>query len=260
MKPLLLDLFCKAGGAGMGYHRAGFDVTGVDISPQPNYPFRFIQADALEYVAAHGTEYDVIHASPPCQHYSVMTRGRWQDRIDDHPDIIDEVRRLLVETGRPFIIENVGGARNLLINPIMLCGTMFGLQTRHGSQLRRHRYFELNQFEIMLTSTCQHQKWISAIGVYGGGQNPARRNVRHESISIAGHSQPGGKMRPNRIPSTIGVWSHSGRSSNRDNIISFGVQDRRDAMGIDWMTGKELSEAIPPVYTEYIGKHLIERM
>lgn len=231
IKPKLLDLFCGAGGAAMGYYRAGFDVVGVDIMPQPRYPFKFIQADALEYIAEHGAEFDAIHASPPCQLYSTMTNGRWKDR--EHPDLIDPVRDLLIASGKPYVIENVEGARAKLINPIMLCGTMFGLQTKHGSQLRRHRYFECNSF-FVLVMPCRHNNG-SAIGVYGGGQNPARKR-----------------------PATIGVWGHAGGSSNRDGLIQFGTQDRRDAMGIDWMTGNELAEAIPPAYTEFIGRHLME--
>jgi len=229
MNPILLDLFCCAGGAAIGYHRAGFDVVGVDIKPQPRYPFEFHQADALEYVSEHGAEFDAIHASPPCQLYSTMTKGRWKDR--EHPDLIKPVRDLLVASGKPYVIENVEGAREKLVNPIMLCGTMFGLQTKHGSQLRRHRYFECSNFFI-LTPTCQHNNG-SVIGVYGGGQNPARKR-----------------------PATIGVWGHAGR----DGLIQFGTQDRRDAMGIDWMSGDELAEAIPPAYTEFIGKNLIESL
>lgn len=217
----------------MGYYRAGFDVVGVDIKPMPRYPFEFHQADALEYCAAHGAEFDAIHASPPCQLYSVMTNGRWQDRLPNHPDLIMPVRKLLIDTGKSYVIENVSGARGNLINPILLCGTMFGLQTNHGSQLRRHRYFESSSF-FVLTPTCQHNNG-SVIGVYGGGQNPARKR-----------------------PATIGVWGHAGGSSNRDDLIQFGTQDRRDAMGIDWMTGDELSEAIPPAYTEFIGAHLLK--
>jgi DNA (cytosine-5)-methyltransferase 1 len=245
--PRLLDLFCCAGGAGMGYHRAGFEVVGVDIKPQPRYPFEFHQADALDvlsrmlkgekFQASDGNwygidDFDAIHASPPCQRYSTMTAGRWQDRIESHPDLIAPVRDLLKQTGRPYVIENVEGARAELINPILLCGTMFGLQTKHGSQLRRHRYFEMST-PMFLVPTCQHNNG-SVIGVYGGGQNPARRR-----------------------PATIGVWGHAGGSSARDGLTQFGTQDRRDAMGIDWMTGNELSEAIPPAYTEYIGKQLL---
>lgn len=224
----LLDLYCSAGGAGYGYHLAGFDVVGVDIVPQPRYPFAFHQGDALEYLAAYGHEFDYIHASPPCQAHSAMTKGRWKDRVSNHPQLIKPTRELLLKSGKPFDIENVPGAP--LINPILLCGTMFNLTTKHGSQLRRHRYFETN-WQVGLVSPCNHNK-ASAIGVYGGGQHPNRR----------------------KVPATIGVWGHAGGSSNRDNLLQFSTQDRRDAMGIQWMSGDELSEAIPPAYTKFLGE------
>ena len=142
--PRLLDLFSGAGGAGEGYRRAGFDVTGVDIKPMPNNPHTFIQADALEYVAAHGHEYDAIHASPPCQPYSraVTSRSsRWNDTLGkDEPALIEATRALLQESGRPYVIENVVGAP--LQSPILLCGSMFGLH------IARHRLFEIHPFVL----------------------------------------------------------------------------------------------------------------
>lgn len=117
----LLDLFCGAGGAGEGYRRAGFEVVGVDIKPQPKNPHRFIQGDALEYLAEHGGEYDAIHASPPCQAHCDL-KHMWNAK--DNPDLIGPTRELLQKIGRPYIIENVEGAP--LISPIILCGTMFG--------------------------------------------------------------------------------------------------------------------------------------
>lgn len=101
--PKLLDLFSCAGGAGVGYRRAGFEVTGVDIADQPRYPFEFIQADAIEYVLAHGHEYDVIHASPPCQVHSITANAH----DNAHPDLLEPTRAALIEIGRPYIIENV---------------------------------------------------------------------------------------------------------------------------------------------------------
>jgi DNA (cytosine-5)-methyltransferase 1 len=129
----LLDLFCGAGGAAMGYYRAGYtEIVGVDIHPQKRYPFTFVQGDALEYLAAHGHEFDLIHASPPCQAYS---RARMLQG-NDHPDLVGPTRELLIASGKPYIIENVVGAP--LINPIRLTGTMFGLLTV------RPRLFESN--------------------------------------------------------------------------------------------------------------------
>ncbi|MGV9645139.1 SAM-dependent methyltransferase [Streptomyces sp. NPDC003514] len=131
-RPRLLDLFCCQGGAAKGYADAGFDVTGVDIAPQPRYPYRFVQADALAYVVEHGAGFDFIHASPPCQHDSECQRLRG----NIHPDLIAPTRSALEATGRPWVIENVGGAVPKLRGPVMLCGPMFGLATY------RHRFFE----------------------------------------------------------------------------------------------------------------------
>ncbi|MFI9809012.1 class I SAM-dependent methyltransferase [Streptomyces sp. NPDC052301] len=131
-RPRLLDLYCCQGGAAKGYDDAGFDVTGVDKNPQPRYPFRFVQADAIAFVLEHGAEFDFIHASPPCQHDSDCQRI--QNR--EHPDLIAPTRTALETTGRPWVMENVGGAAPKLRRPVMLCGPMFGLETY------RHRFFE----------------------------------------------------------------------------------------------------------------------
>ncbi|RAJ88876.1 MULTISPECIES: SAM-dependent methyltransferase [unclassified Streptomyces] len=128
----VLDLFCCQGGAGKGYSDAGADVTGVDSAPQPRYPFRFVQADAIGFVREHGAEFDFIHASPPCQLDTDCQRLRG----NDHPDLIAPTRAALEATGRPFVIENVRGALPKLRNPVLLCGAMFGIATY------RHRYFE----------------------------------------------------------------------------------------------------------------------
>ena len=133
----MLDLFCGAGGCSAGYHRAGFDVTGVDIAPMPGYPFAFIQADALDFLSQYGREYDVIHASPPCQGYSITARMPW---VPAYPMLIKQVRDALTATGRPYVIENVPGAP--LRNPILLCGLMFGLL------VIRHRLFETMPFML----------------------------------------------------------------------------------------------------------------
>ncbi|MCX4991359.1 MULTISPECIES: SAM-dependent methyltransferase [unclassified Streptomyces] len=132
LHPRLLDLFCCQGGASKGYADAGFDVTGVDIAPQPRYPFRFIQADAIAYVLAHGAEFDFIHGSPPCQHDSECQRIQG----NTHPDLIAPTRAALEATGRPWVLENVRGAVRKLNAPVMLCATMFGLANY------RHRFFE----------------------------------------------------------------------------------------------------------------------
>ncbi len=131
-RPRLLDLFCCQGGAGKGYDDVGFDVTGVDKDPQPRYPFRFVQADAIAFVLEHGAEFDFIHASPPCQFDSDCQRLQG----NTHPDLIHPTRAALETTGRPWVIENVGGAVPKLHAPVMLCGTMFHLATY------RHRFLE----------------------------------------------------------------------------------------------------------------------
>ncbi|WP_328749636.1 SAM-dependent methyltransferase [Streptomyces sp. NBC_00285] len=130
--PRLLDLFCCQGGAAKGYSDAGFDVTGVDINPQPRYPFRFVQADAIAFVLEHGAAFDFIHASPPCQHDSDCQRI--QDNA--HPDLIAPARAALEASGRPWVMENVRGAVPKLHRPVMLCGPMFAVDTY------RHRFFE----------------------------------------------------------------------------------------------------------------------
>jgi DNA (cytosine-5)-methyltransferase 1 len=211
--PTLLDLFCKAGGAGEGYRRSGFDVTGVDIESQPNNPHRFICADALEYLEAHGHEYDAIHASPPCQGYSnlkAMHPGK------KYPMLIEPVRTMLQKIGKPYVIENVPGSPLITYSDlfgfhgVMLCGSMFDLKCSRG-WLRRHRNFETS-FPIV-QPTCNHPK-SPAVGVYGHG----------------GHS---GKH----------------RMLYRD--------EASEAMRINWMNRDEMCQAIPPAYTEFIGRYLI---
>jgi len=156
VKPRLLDLFCGAGGAAMGYHRAGFTVVGVDIRPQPNYPFRFLERDALtlmETFLAREDDwfvidyFDAIHASPPCEHYANVTS--WRGDTSDHPDLIGPTRELLEATGLPWVMENVPEAP--LRADFKLCGTSLGLR------VRRHRAFETNWSGIALAHPCQHR-------------------------------------------------------------------------------------------------------
>lgn len=141
----------------MGYHLAGMSVTGVDIKPQPKYPFLFVQGDALEYLANHGREFDFIHASPPCQGYSVL-KGLGGS---DAPKLIGAVRELLIQTGKPWVIENVSGARAAMIDPVVLCGSSFGLG------VRRHRLFEAN-FAVAPPACC-HKTQPNPLDVTGSG-------------------------------------------------------------------------------------------
>ncbi len=204
-RPRLLDLFCGAGGAAMGYHRAGFDVVGVDIAPQPRYPFEFVQADAIEFMAEEALMpgFDVYHASPPCQAYS------WSARRWDVPraDLLDPTRQLLKEIGRPWVIENVIGAP---MDGVALCGTYFGLG------VLRHRRFESSELLLAPGGSCRH------IGTVGEG----------DYVTVAGHGGDNAK-------------GHGSRAQ------------KQAAMGIDWMTDVELNEAIPPAYTEWIGRQLL---
>jgi DNA (cytosine-5)-methyltransferase 1 len=221
-KPRLLDLFCGAGGAAMGYHRAGFEVVGVDIKPQKHYPFEFHQGDAMTWPL---DGFDVIHASPPCQAFTAL-KTMWNAK--EHEDLLTPTRLRLIQSGKPYIIENVPGAP--IKTPMILCGTMFGLKTDDGrGELRRHRLFDLNWF-VGLTPECNHAGPV--IGVYGGHGRDRRR--------------------------TVTVTGHCGGYSRRDGIKLFPIKQRSEAMGIDWMTGDPLSQAIPPAYTEFIGKHLME--
>ena len=153
MRPRLLDLFCGAGGAAMGYHRAGFDVVGVDNRPQPNYPFRFVQLDALDFPL---DGFDAVHASPPCQHWTRSANAH------EWPDLITPLRPLLERAELPYVIENV--PRAPLVAPFVLCGSAFGLR------VRRHRAFETN-FGVMVPP-CAHDGH-DFVTVAGGGPNPA---------------------------------------------------------------------------------------
>lgn len=226
MKPRILDLFCGAGGAGMGYHRAGFEVVGVDLKPQPNYPFEFVHADALDFgwgvLRRTGIRhFDAVHASPPCQAYSVL-RHAAEHKGADYVDLVDKTRDLLVGSGLPYIIENVPGAP--LDASVVLCGSMFGLGA-NGRQLRRHRLFESNV--PMMSSPCNHQG--EAIGVYGGG--------------------PTGRY-------TFGNGAKKDYYNRRGGYQGT-IAEKREAMGIDWMNAREINQAIPPAYTEWLGGYLM---
>ena len=213
-RPRLLDLFCGAGGAAMGYARAGFEVVGVDIKPQPHYPFRFIRADAMDplaWKAPLGVIPDVIHASPPCQAFSDLKAMHNAKR---HPDLLAPTRAMLQATGLPYVIENVEGAP--MSDYIVLCGSAFGLGSG-DAELRRHRRFEVRPMPAMVPP-CAHGQRNRVIGVYGGHGRDRRRTT---------------------------------------NTHDYSTEARREAMGIDWMTGNELSQAIPPAYTEWIGAQLL---
>jgi DNA (cytosine-5)-methyltransferase 1 len=178
VKPRLLDLFCGVGGAAMGYYRAGFEVVGVDIKPQPNYPFTFYKGDALTFLRLRPIlHFSVIHASPPCQAYSAGARMR-NGYAKDHPKLIEPVRELLIAAGLPYVIENVPEAP--LRSPIRLCGSQFGLA------VRRHRAFESNV--LLLSNGCTHDYQDVVVGVYG--DHPENSVIRKGHPAIRARDIP----------------------------------------------------------------------
>jgi DNA (cytosine-5)-methyltransferase 1 len=216
MRPTLLDLFCGAGGAATGYHRAGFNVVGVDSEPQPHYPYEFIQADALRFPL---DGFDVIHASPPCHDYSTATgRNRKAAAMKGTAWMLPATIARLAVLDRPWVVENVETATfPSSAYRLRLCGSSFGLD------LRRHRWFATNI--AMLAPPCAHY-W----------QTPRFR-------SLDG-SRPRGYL-----AAVVGVHGHVNYAGE--------AELRNTAMGIDWMTQRELAQAIPPAYTEYIGGYLM---
>jgi DNA (cytosine-5)-methyltransferase 1 len=222
MRPRLLDLFCGAGGCSVGYHRAGFDVLGVDLQQQPHYPFPFVRADALEVLAGRVLDldgFDAIHASPPCQGYTTMS-NRYRGNggtADSHPQLIAPVRAGLAAAGKPWVIENVPGARGHMAYPLLLHGGMFGLG------VDRPRLFETSWPAMTMLSAPAR----GVIGVYG--------------------REPDGRR----------LWTRRDGSQLR---AAASVEEASAAMGITWMTWDELREAIPPAYTEYLGEQLIAHL
>ena len=225
MKKLqLLDLFCGAGGAAMGYARAGFEVVGVDIKPQLRYPFEFHQADALDYLDAlcwtgEIAQFAAVHASPVCKGYTKM--NNIHSRM--HPYLVEPTRRKLWTLAIPWVLENVemgGRWRGHMPSAIMVCGTALGLN------VRRHRLFESSHL-LLAPGACRHAE--ANINVYGHGawdyrpRDPSRHWQR-----------AAGKQRP--VP----------------------LAAAQEAMEIAWMTQNELSQAIPPAYTEWIGRQLMQ--
>jgi DNA (cytosine-5)-methyltransferase 1 len=198
----VLDLFCGAGGAAKGYADLGFEVIGIDIAPQPHYPYEFIKADALR-PPVNLEAFDLIHASPPCQAYS-KTR-QFHPHIT-YPRLVEPILAMLARIEIPWVVENVPESP---LKDLLLCGAMFGLRTY------RHRYFDSN-FHITQPPHPSHLKRTTKLG---------RAPASDEFMTIAGHFS--------------------------------GIKIARKIMKISWMTRDELSEAIPPIYTSYIGQQFL---
>jgi DNA (cytosine-5)-methyltransferase 1 len=231
---LLIDFYCKAGGASMGYRRAGFDVVGVDIEPQPRYPFPFLQMDALQaldmlnagepLLFSDGLELlladvQAAAASPPCKRFSSMTGRHGQAVVNAHPDLIGPTRERFQNLGMPYIIENV--ERAPLVDPVTVCGKAMGCVMSDGRVMKRHRIFESNVPLQAPACTCRRGV-DQVLGVYGG-----TRRVFTPRTDKAGGDTP-------------------------QATAAEAVQ----IMGIDWMTRREMTQAIPPVYTEHLGRQL----
>lgn len=231
-KPLLLDLFCGAGGAGEGYHRAGFRVVGCDLNPKPlrHNPHECYQGDALAVLDTlldggmwNGyrlSDFSVIHASPPCQDYSVGRNynGR-ESKPHNFPRLIEPTRDRLISSGLMWVLENVVGASELL-NPLTICGTALGLR------VQRHRRFESSHL-VFGVGPCRHR--------------PFDVSVRRHRCDYLGAYQT--------------AITAKGKAVRRPPTCP--ITDARAAMDIDWMTSDELGEAIPPAYTEWLGRQLL---
>lgn len=219
-RPRLLDLFSGAGGCSVGYHRAGFDVTGVDIEAHKDYPYAITVGDAMAVLAdvAYLDTFDVVHASPPCQAYTAM--GSF-GTMGEHPDLLADVMDALRAWGGTWVVENVPGAPFPEWSiPVTFCGSGLGLrmESRPGFYLKRHRLFASNAF--LMSPGCDHRG--SAVPVVGHG-TPSSFRARHG--------------------------------------FDVGAVARRALMGCDWMRNRDdVSEAVPPAYTEHVGTQLLDQI
>ncbi len=216
----LLDLYCGVGGASVGYANAGFEVFGVDLKHGKRYPFTYLRANVLDILRneSYIDQFDVIHASPPCQTHSITKHLRnAQGNSTSKLDLIPETREALIASGKPYIIENVPGSP--LINPIQLCGSSFGLK------VRRHRLFESNM--PLVGSKCDHKAQGRPIGVYGAMGD-----------------------KPQGLDKVTGKYVYGGQ-------VATTIDEARDAMGINWAIWSELVEAIPPAFTKYLGDQIV---
>lgn len=225
-RPLLLDLGCGAGGAARGYDRAGFDIVGVDIKPQPRYPYLFVQADGIEFLRRNWRHFDAVHMSWPCQHWTPL-HARHPEKV--YPRLVDVGREMANETGLPWVMENVMTAPLDKARSVVLCGEMFQLRTI------RHRRFEPSPGLRLIAPP--HPRPGELIG-----------EIRCDSL---GHRRPTATKRRRER------WDQGWHVSITGDV---GTYVGPAAMGIDWMTGDELCEAIPPVYAEHVGAQLLEHV
>lgn len=220
-RPLLLDLFCGEGGCSVGYHRAGFDVVGVDKEPSKGrrYPYEFVQGDALEFFKENHHLFDVVHASPPCKSENPLRHLRPDI---EHPDLLTPTIEVFASLDKPWVIENVAATRKLP-GAALMCGAAFGLGAVDDDGirrvLRRHRLFSSNVFLMTPGCACNDQV---KMGVYGHG---------------------GARPKPDKPRSY---------QANKAEAV--------EAMAIDWMSREGLSQAIPPAYTEFIGEQLLHAL
>jgi DNA (cytosine-5)-methyltransferase 1 len=215
-RPVILDAFCGAGGAAKGYHDAGFDVVGVDVEPQPRYPYEFHRGDAMTWPL---NGFDAIHASPPCHDHSTVTgRNRKANGVKGTRWMLEATLRRIIAAGVPFIVENVETAEFPPgVFRIRLCGSAFGLD------VQRHRWFATNV--PMLEPPCAHHL-----------QPPRFRSLDS-------------RRKDGALSRVVGVHGHLNYAGEREL--------REQAMGIDWMTVAELSQALPPAYTNWLGEQLL---
>lgn len=213
-----LDAYCNIGGAGMGLHLAGYNVVGVDILDQPRYPFEFHQADAIDYIATNGADFDLISAGPPCQYDCMLTAGTNQARRSQYPDLLEPTRAAIEATGRPYVIEQPPGrASKRMRVDVTLCGEMFGLQ------VLRHRNFELGGWTTPRPAHLPHRGRVAGM----------RHGEWFTGPYFAVYGDGGGK-------GSVAQW--------------------QAAMGIAWTdVRRELAEAIPPAYTELLGRRFAEQ-
>lgn len=227
----LLDLYCGEGGAGMGYHRVGFDVFGVDTSAKrlASYPFPSVQADAIAYLLENGHRFDAIHASPPCTGYSRGTAAV-PDRLERYDRLIAATREALRLVGRPYVIENVEDARSELRDPVLLCGRMFNLGAVDDDGtplvLDRHRLFES---PLLLRSPMPHAKHDRTLQVAGAYSGARRDKTEAREVRKGGY-----------VPRNLTVL--------------------RDLLGTPWMTEEGCFLSIPPAYTDWLGTQLAEHL